>query len=190
MSFERVEPDGGVLPVPLERPEGQLAERRIGHRRRDLPREHLLEPDLSSSIRHVYTPFCSDRIPVSGQVSLACGDSGSSASSKRAIFESLGYAERFRPGCCRDRSRLGQRRLRQRDYASISSSRRSKEISKKGPLPRTRVNGVSGLSRLPCVRPPRSPLVPRRGRSVPRQERTGNPDRGRFARSLWPRTAA
>src|SRR5829696_3484041 len=54
-----------MLPVPLERPERQVAQWRLSHHGRNLPREHLLELDLPPLVRHGYTPFCGDRIPVS-----------------------------------------------------------------------------------------------------------------------------
>src|SRR5215211_964738 len=50
--LERVEPDGGVLAVPLERAQRQVAKRRLGHGSLDLPRKHLLEPYLSSPATH------------------------------------------------------------------------------------------------------------------------------------------
>src|SRR3712207_1320986 len=61
MRLERVEADGRVLPVPLEGPERQVADGRFGHRRRDLPRKHLLESDFPPPVRHSHTPFCGDR---------------------------------------------------------------------------------------------------------------------------------
>src|SRR5215204_1944924 len=61
MRLNGVETDSCMLPMPLERPERQVAERRFGHRSRDFPRKHLLKADLPSPVRHSHAPFCDDR---------------------------------------------------------------------------------------------------------------------------------
>src|SRR5918997_2003418 len=44
-------------PGPLERPERQVAERPLSHRRRNRPGKHLFEPDFPPPILHLRAPF-------------------------------------------------------------------------------------------------------------------------------------